>query len=247
MPESMADRPGPRPTTRPTCHDLAGERGVPHPRFRRDDPRHGGVPLPVVGGALGRSRPWLALADWQANIGTEDVFDPLVELESRLGRRLDAGAQDRRRRRRDEIQAQHGPRPGVLRWLSEAEGSGIPIGIASSSPLEWVEGHLDRLGLRGFFSCLVCRDVQVPAKPAPTSYLLACERLGADAGRSVAVEDSPHGVAAAVAAGLFTVAVPHGLTSDLDLSAADLVVTSLDHLALSDALARAERHPGMQR
>lgn len=189
----------------------------------------------------------LALADWQANIGTDDVFDPLAELETRLGRSLDAGDQDRRRRRRDEIQAQHGPRPGVLRWLSEAEASGIPVGIASSSPLEWVEGHLDRLGLRGSFSCLVCRDDQVPAKPSPTSYRLACAQLGADARRSVAVEDSPNGVTAAVAAGLFTVAVPHDLTSGLDLSAADLVLASLDDLTLSDALSRAAGRAGRRR
>ena len=81
-------------------------------------------------------------------------------------------------------------------------------------------------------------------KPAPTSYLLACEKLGADPERSVAVEDSPHGVVAAVAAGLFTVAVPHGLTSGLDLSAADLVTGSLDDLSLSDALERAAGQPG---
>jgi HAD superfamily hydrolase (TIGR01509 family) len=185
----------------------------------------------------------LALDDWQLNIGTDDVFDPMGELESRIGRPLHPDVQDRRRLRRDELQARHGPRPGVLRWLSEAEESGIPVGIASSSPLEWVEGHLNRLGLRGFFSCVVCRDAEVPAKPAPTSYLLACHRLGADRWRSVAVEDSPHGVVAAVAAGLFTVAVPHGLTSDLDLSVADLVTTSLDDLSLSEALERAARPP----
>lgn len=185
----------------------------------------------------------LTLADWQVNIGTEDVFDPLVELEDRLGRSLDPVVQDRRRLRRDEIQARHGPRPGVLRWLAEAEGSAVPVGIASSSSREWVEGHLTRMGLRGFFSCLVCRDADVPAKPAPTSYLVACRKLGADPERSVAVEDSPHGVAAAVAAGLFTVAVPHGLTSDLDLSAADLVTSSLDDLSLSDALEQAAGQP----
>ncbi len=186
----------------------------------------------------------LARADWQRNIGTDDVFDPLTELEQRIGRPLDPDARDRRRLRRDELQARHGLRPGVLRWLSEAEASGVPVGIASSSPSEWVEGHVNRLGLQGFFSCLVCRDTGVPAKPAPTSYLLACDRLGADPGRSVAVEDSPHGVVAAVAAGLFTVAVPHGLTSDLDLSAADVVTGSLGDLSLSEALARAERAPG---
>lgn len=181
----------------------------------------------------------LALFDWQRNIGTEDVFDPLAELEHRLGHRLNPDIDDRRRIRRDEIQAGLGPRPGVVRWLSDARASDIPVGIASSSPREWVEGHLDRLGLRSFFSCLACRDGEVPAKPAPTSYLLACEQLGSDPSRSVAVEDSPHGVAAAVAAGLFTVAVPHRLTADLDLSAADLVAHSLDDVTLSDTLARA--------
>jgi putative hydrolase of the HAD superfamily len=73
------------------------------------------------------------------------------------------------------------------------------------------------------------------------SYLVACERLGADPSRSVAVEDSPHGIAAAVSAGLFTVVTPHGLTNDLDLSAADLVVASLLELDLSEALAMAHR------
>ena len=181
----------------------------------------------------------LALADWQANIGTEDVFDPLTELEDRIGRSISGRDQSRRRMRRDEIQATYRPRPGILRWLSEAQESGVPVGIASSSPQVWVEGHLDRLGLRGFFTCLVCRDDDVPAKPAPTSYLIACGRLGSDPQHSVAVEDSPHGVIAAVSAGLFTVAVPHGLTADLDLSAADLVAASLEDVSLSVALSGA--------
>ena len=37
---------------------------------------------------------------------------------------------------------------------------------------------------------------------------------------------------------LFTVAVPHGLTDQLDFSAADVVVESLDQLTLSAALER---------
>jgi HAD superfamily hydrolase (TIGR01509 family) len=185
----------------------------------------------------------LALSDWQQNIGTEDVFDPGAELEARLGRPLDPELLVGRRQRRDELQAEHGPRPGVAGWLSEAREGGIPVGIASSSPRQWVEEHLERLGLRHCFSCLVCRDDDIPAKPAPTSYLVACEMLGGEPRRSVAVEDSPHGVAAARAAGLFTVAVPHGLTSTLDLSAAQLVVLSLDDLTLADALARASEGP----
>ena len=46
-------------------------------------------------------------------------------------------------------------------------------------------------------------------------------------------------LAAAVAPGLFTVAIPHRLASNLDHSSANLVAVSLDDLSLSDALARA--------
>lgn len=83
----------------------------------------------------------------------------------------------------------------------------------------------------------------VPAKPDATSYRLACERLGGAPSASVAVEDSPAGVAAASAAGLLTVAVPHGLTCDLDLSAAAMVVDSLDDLRVADVLEQARRRP----
>ena len=86
---------------------------------------------------------------------------------------------------------------------------------------------------------VVGRDDLVPAKPDPTSYRRACAELGADPWRSVAVEDSRHGVAAAVAAGLFTVAVPHRLTADLDFSQADVVAASLGGLALADVLRQA--------
>jgi HAD superfamily hydrolase (TIGR01509 family) len=183
----------------------------------------------------------LVRADWQRIIGTQSRFDPQVELENRLGHPLDAAVWERRRARRDELQANHVVRPGVTAWLEEAGQLGVLVGVASSSPADWVLTHLDRLGLRELFSCVVCAGGVDPAKPDPASYRLACERLGAEPLRSVAVEDSPNGVAAAVAAGLFTVAVPHALTADLDLSAANLVVPSLEPLVLAEILAEASR------
>jgi putative hydrolase of the HAD superfamily len=181
----------------------------------------------------------LALDEWKTFIGTSGTFDPWGELQARVGRHLDPDLLDRRRARRDALLTANEPRPGVLDWLAEAERLDVPVGIASSSPPDWVERHLVRLGLRQQFGCLVCCDGAVPVKPDPTSYRMACEQLGAEPSRSVAVEDSPHGVAAAVGAGLFTVVVPHGLTADLDLSAAHLLVDSLLELSLSEALARA--------
>jgi HAD superfamily hydrolase (TIGR01509 family) len=178
----------------------------------------------------------LPRAEWQAILGTDVGFDPWVELERRLGRPVDPVLRDHRRSRRDDLLHAEVPRPGVLAWLDEADRLGVPVAIASSSPPEWVDGHLVRLGLLDRFAFLACCDGDVPGKPDPTSYRLACEAIGADPARSVAVEDSPHGVTAAVGAGLFTIAVPHPLTEDLDLRAADLVLPSLTELPLADAL-----------
>lgn len=179
----------------------------------------------------------LELALWQATIGTDQDPDHWAVLESRVGT-LDPSLQEWRRQRRDELIDEAGVRPGVLQWLDDAERLGMPVGIASSSPIDWVEHHLDRLGLLERFACFACCNEVIPAKPDPTSYRLACEALDADPRRSVAVEDSPHGVAAAKDAGLFVVAVPHGLTSGLDLSRADLVVDSLEQASLEQVLDR---------
>jgi HAD superfamily hydrolase (TIGR01509 family) len=183
----------------------------------------------------------LVLADWQQTLGMEDAFDPWEVLESLVGRRLDPTLNGQRRDRRDELQVAYEVRPGIRAWIAQAEDLGLPIGVASSSSTNWVEGHLVRLGLRDHFGCIVGRAEDVPSKPDPTSYLLACAQLDADPRRSVAVEDSPHGVSAAVAAGLFTVAVPHELTRSLDFSRADLTVSSLDALGLGDTVAMARR------
>lgn len=182
----------------------------------------------------------LSRASWQAVIGTDTGFDPWVELERRLGVALDPALAVDRRVRRDQLQAAYGPRRGVLSWLEQADRLHLRVAIASSSPREWVAGHLDRLGLGDRFAVLVCRDGAVPPKPDPTSYREACRRLDADPGRSVAVEDSLPGVAAAMAAGLYTVAVPHGLTEDLNFSVADAVVASLEGLELAEVLVRAQ-------
>jgi beta-phosphoglucomutase-like phosphatase (HAD superfamily) len=59
-----------------------------------------------------------------------------------------------------------------------------------------------------------------------------------DPGDALAIEDSPHGVTAARAAGLRVIAVPNSVTARLDLSHADVVVESLADFTLADALAR---------
>jgi HAD superfamily hydrolase (TIGR01509 family) len=125
--------------------------------------------------------------------------------------------------------------PGVEVLVDSLTAARVPIGVASSSSVAWLERHLDRLGLLHRFGTLVGADlVGGVGKPAPDVYLRACADLAADPTRSVALEDSGHGVTAAKAAGMTAVAVPSRITRHNDLTHADLVVGSLEHLSLGD-------------
>lgn len=183
----------------------------------------------------------VTVQDWAWRIGTNGHDDPFTELEKRLGRPLDPALQERRIARKNELTDQAPLNPGVLAWLEDAERLGVPVGIASSSPVSWIERNLLRLGLRDRFSCLACAGEVLPPKPDPASFRHAIDQLGADPALSVAVEDSEHGVAAAVAAGLYTVAVPHRLTAHMDLDRAHVVVGSLEQLTLAETLDHARR------
>jgi len=128
------------------------------------------------------------------------------------------------------------PRPGVVALVEAAAGAGIPMAVASNSPLRWVQARLEQLRLATRFTALLALDVATHPKPHPAPYLEACAALGARPGRSVAFEDSTIGTASAVAAGLCTIACPGPLTDGHDLSLAHLRIGSHDELALVDVV-----------
>ena len=82
------------------------------------------------------------------------------------------------------------------------------------------------------FDAVVAGDQVKHRKPAPDVYLAAALELGVDPRRSIAIEDSGPGIAAARAAGMKAVAIPHWLTARHDLSGADLTVTDAGQLSL---------------
>jgi HAD superfamily hydrolase (TIGR01509 family) len=189
----------------------------------------------------------LTLEEWSAQVGTIRGLDVVEILRSRATRAVDLEAMHATRMaRRDELLAPETVRPGIVRWLQDAERRGLRVAIASSSEHEWVEPHLVRLGVRDHFAHVACRSELVPPKPAPDVYLRACEAIGVAPHDAIAVEDSPHGISAAKAAGLWCVAVPNPITAGLDLGRADVVVSSLADLDLGDAIRQAtsSRAPG---
>jgi HAD superfamily hydrolase (TIGR01509 family) len=189
----------------------------------------------------------LPLERWVGVIGTaEHGFDPYAELEAQLGRPLDRTAiRARRRVRYAELVAREELLPGVLEWIEEARWLGLRLGVASSSSREWVSGHLHRLDLLTNVDALACREDVVRTKPDPALYLRVLDALGVCPVEVVAVEDSPNGVAAASAAGLFCVAVPNDLTRGLPLPGADLLLGSLEDMTLREVLDRSGRNRTM--
>jgi HAD superfamily hydrolase (TIGR01509 family) len=124
------------------------------------------------------------------------------------------------------------PMRGIRKLIDTLSAAGVPTAIASTSSARWVVPALEGLGLRPTFGAIVTGDEVARRKPAPDLYLEAARRLGVDPARSIAIEDSVPGIAAAKAAGMKAIAIPHWLTERHDLSAADLRVTHAGELTL---------------
>lgn len=127
---------------------------------------------------------------------------------------------------------------GIRDYLVEGRRLGLRLAIASSSPRDYVEAHLGRIGLDAGWDVVVCREDAPRAKPAPDLYLRAVELLGVAPYEAVALEDSPNGIAAAKDAGLWVVAVPNALTAAGDLTRADCRVSTCAELPLPTLLER---------
>jgi HAD superfamily hydrolase (TIGR01509 family) len=96
-------------------------------------------------------------------------------------------------------------RPGAQDLLAELHDRGVPCALVTMSWRRFAEAVLD--AVPGRFAALVTGDEVERPKPFPDPYLLAARMLGADPADCVAIEDSPKGVASAVAAGVPTLGV----------------------------------------
>jgi HAD superfamily hydrolase (TIGR01509 family) len=170
-------------------------------------------------------------SEFARHIGHVDYsFDPWKPFSAGLDRVELENVRRRCNRARLEKQALL---PGVALLIGSAHKAGLLLGIASNSPHEWVEGHLGRLGLHGYFSFFSCRgDVSSP-KPEPDLYRLAVDRLGVRPCEAVAFEDSQAGVNAARRAGLWVVAVPNISTDEHNFDAAHLQVATMEEVSLA--------------
>jgi HAD superfamily hydrolase (TIGR01509 family) len=179
---------------------------------------------------------------WATLVGTTHApWNPGEHLEELVGEPLDWEALNERRRAHELtlIEAEE-LRPGIAEYLAAARQHALKRAIVSSATRTWVDMHLERLEETVGWDAIVTADGDPSrAKPAPVLYLEALGLLEVDANEAVAFEDSPNGVLAAKAAGIYCVAIPNEVTRELGLeeAGADIVLDSLADLP-PDALFR---------
>lgn len=103
-------------------------------------------------------------------------------------------------------------RESVVGFVQQAAAHEIPAALVTASDRPLVDIVLDQLqGHTGgeLFSAVVAGGETIRGKPHPDPYLRAAELLAISPRQALALEDSPTGVRAAVAAGCGVIAIPH--------------------------------------
>jgi len=99
-------------------------------------------------------------------------------------------------------------KPGAQALIEWTAQQGIPYCIASSSPMSIIEATVQAQGWTEIIPKLYTANSVEKGKPAPDVYLYAAEQLGVAPENCLALEDSPAGSKAAVAAGMTCYVVP---------------------------------------
>jgi beta-phosphoglucomutase len=102
--------------------------------------------------------------------------------------------------------------PHVVSLLYEVRRTGFKIGLATMSYHCEVQRILDTLGWARAFDAVVTADDITRGKPDPEVYLRVAQILALQSDECVVIEDSPSGIAGALAAGMCCIAVPASLT-----------------------------------
>jgi len=97
--------------------------------------------------------------------------------------------------------------PGAQQAVRSLAAQGLPLALVSGSHRAEIFFALDRLGVRDLFQVVLGAEDYAHSKPAPDGYLKALQLLGRDPRRTLVFEDSQAGIASALAAGAWVVAI----------------------------------------
>ncbi len=126
------------------------------------------------------------------------------------------------------IRHQAKPLPGVAEALELCKSLGLKTAIASSSPMRLIDAMVDRFQLRAEFDGIYSAEHLSHGKPHPEIFLNAAHGLDIGVRDCLVLEDSIHGMVAALAARMYCAVIPAPEDADkAPFAAAHLQLNSL--------------------
>lgn len=104
--------------------------------------------------------------------------------------------------------------PGIPALVRRLHDDGHPLGVVTSKGDQLAHRSLEHVGLAQYFPVIVGADRTTRRKPAPDPIWLALEELGAARDESVYIGDSPFDTISANAAGVLSIGVTWGASTE---------------------------------
>ncbi len=123
------------------------------------------------------------------------------------------------------------PMEGLYEFLDRCKEKGIRMCVASSSDYDYLYTIMDTLKIRGYFEWVLSGHGLSKGKPDPLIYNMATEKMGIDKKDLLIIEDSPNGIKAGIASGIYTIGFK-GSRVIQDTSMADKEVDSFNEIEL---------------
>jgi HAD superfamily hydrolase (TIGR01509 family) len=167
------------------------------------------------------------------------TLDNAIDVQRRYG--LSASVDELVQAKIDESRAHlaregYPLQPATRATLDWCHARGLRCAVVTGATQEALRAALGPHGLLDRFDTLIGMDDVPRNKPYPDCYQLALSRFGLQPGEAVAFEDSQHGLAAAVAAGVPAIAIPTPISAEHDFRGAAAICADL--VAATDWVAR---------
>ncbi len=110
----------------------------------------------------------------------------------------------------ERFMAEHGVpiKDGLFELLDFLKEKDVRMAVATGSSEFFAKEKLGGAGCLSYFETIICGNMIEHSKPDPEIYQKTCQAMGIPCEEALALEDSPYGLQAAVAAGMYSIMVP---------------------------------------
>ena len=122
--------------------------------------------------------------------------------------------------------------PGAIPLINILRENNFLLGVASSTPIEFIEQVVKTLDIKEKFYALTSTYEVKHGKPNPDIFLLAAKKLGTKPQECVVIEDATSGIQAAKNAGMKCIAITTTHKKE-DLAQADKIIDNFSELTIS--------------